>query len=446
LEINLLNLPQYRVRSVDEKAHDYHVYAESANTRVVCPYCRSDRLTGWGTRDVLFKDLPMHGKRVGIYVRARRLRCEDCERTFQERLPALSEARKMSQRLLDWIGAQSLRRSFTSIAEEVGVDEGTVRNVFRDYVNELEATFEVETPRWLGIDEIHIMRPRCVVANVESRTIVNILPDRNKRTVAAYLNALPGHEGVRYVAMDMWNPYREAARAVIPQAKVIVDKFHVLRMANVALEAVRKQMRASLPPKQRRGLMHDRFILLKRTTELMPQEKLILASWSALHPMLGEAYRLKEAFFAIYDAHSKPAAATRYETWSASLPPALKPAFAPILTAWNNWSEEILAYFDHPITNAYTESLNALIRVMNRIGRGYSFEALCAKILFTEGPHKREMRRPKFEKRILPSIKTGVHAYGVPTFDEESEVSLGIDIPTLTEMIEDGRFPAGTNQ
>lgn len=452
VSVNILNIPQYRVLSVDEKAHDYHVYAESANTRVLCPHCRSDRLTGWGTREVLFKDLPMHGKRVGIYIRARRLRCDDCERTFQEHLPALSEARKMTQRLLQWIGAQSLRRSFTSIAEEVGIDEGTVRNVFRDYVNELEATFEVETPRWLGIDEIHIVRPRCVVANVESRTIVNILPDRNKRTVVAYLNSLPGHEGVRYVAMDMWNPYREAARAVIPQAKVIVDKFHVLRMANVAMEQVRKKLRGSLPPKQRRGLMHDRFILLKRAAELMPQEKLILQSWSSLHPMLGEAYRLKEAFFAIYDAHNKVAAADRYQAWAAGIPPAIKAEFTPILTAWKNWDEEILAYFAHPITNAYTESLNALIRVMNRIGRGYSFEALRAKILFTEGPHKHASRRPKFERQvpggILPSIKTtdSIHRYGVPTWEEETESSLGIDIPTLTTMIEDGRFPAGTNQ
>ncbi len=45
---------------------------------------------------------------------------------------------------------------------------------------------------------------------------------------------------------------------------------------------------------------------------------------------------------------------------------------------------EILNYFQHPVTNAYTESLNNLIRVMNRLGRGYSFEALRAKILFTE--------------------------------------------------------------
>ena len=55
------------------------------------------------------------------------------------------------------------------------------------------------------------------------------------------------------------------------------------------------------------------------------------------------------------------------------------------------------------MTNAYTESLNSLIRVMNRL-RGYSFEALRAKILFTEGAHKHKLSRPKFERRHEPEL------------------------------------------
>lgn len=59
----------------------------------------------------------------------------------------------------------------------------------------------------------------------------------------------------------------------------------------------------------------------------------------------------------------------------------------------------ILNYFNHPLTNAYTESLHSLIRVMNRRVRGYSFEALRAKILFAEGAHKHKLSWPKFERK-----------------------------------------------
>ena|GEM_PF-28232 len=449
MNANVLNLPQYRVLKVDESERDYHVYTEIALERTPCPQCRSGKVRRWGAREILFKDLPMHGKRVGMYVRTRRLRCDDCGTTFQERLPALSEKRLMTERLASWVGKESLTRPFSSIADEVGVDEGTIRNIFRDYVNALETRFEVETPTWLGFDEIHILKPRCVVTNIESKTIVNILADRNEKTVADYLHVLPERERVKYVAMDMWAPYRDAVRTVLPQATIVVNKFHVVRMANVAMEQVRKALRASLPPKQRRGLARDRFIFLKRSHELTAQERFLLDNWSSLHPTLGQAYRLKEGFFGIYDAPNKEAAELRYRAWESTIPHVARSAYAPVLTAWNDWHAELLSYFDHPITNAYTESLNNLIRVMNRLGRGYSFEALRATILFAEGPLKRASARSKFERRnprqepFLAVRTISSLSYGDPTRDDETERNLGVDIPTLAAMIEDGRFSAG---
>jgi hypothetical protein len=59
-----------------------------------------------------------------------------------------------------------------------------------------------------------------------------------------------------------------------------------------------------------------------------------------------------------------------------------KKSFAPLLTATRNWREEILAFFDHPISNGYTEALNGVAKVINRSGRGYSFEVLRARLLY----------------------------------------------------------------
>ena len=57
---------------------------------------------------------------------------------------------------------------------------------------------------------------------------------------------------IQYVAMDMWTPYRDAVQTVIPDPRIVIDKFHVVRMANDALEKVRKSLREQLTPKQRR--------------------------------------------------------------------------------------------------------------------------------------------------------------------------------------------------
>jgi transposase len=463
---NILNLPDYKVVRVEETDHDYHIAAEVSNPPSVCPSCQSDALRGHGRNEQVIRDMPTHGKRVGIYVNTRRWRCLACGKTFMESLPAVNVKREMTDRLTKWIGQQSLKRTFASIAEEVGIDEKTVRNIFRDYINELEAEFRFETPKWMGIDEIHLIRPRCVISNIRNNTIVNMLPNRDKKTVVNYLYNLEGKSEVQYVAMDMWTPYRDAVQAVIPDARIVIDKFHVVRMANDALEKVRKSFREQLTPKQRRGLMHDRFVLLKRERDLNDQERLLMDGWTKNYPELGLAYRLKEEFYGVYEGLGGPEdALRRYEAWNRSVTPEIRDAFHDLIRAWSNWQPWILGYFEHPVTNAYTESLNSLIRVMNRLGRGYSFEALRAKILFTEGAHKHKLSRPKFERKREPVSVRGYEmaddlvGYGLPALSrvkpppqppmlkptephekETVEKNYGADITTLIRLLEEGKL------
>jgi transposase len=439
---NILNLPCYEVQGMEEDEHDYHIYVEVVDLPTSCSHCQSTQFVGFGRREQMVKDLPIHAHRVGLYVDTRRFRCNSCRKTFYQSLPEVDEKRLMTTRLLQWMGKQAIRRTFASIAEEVGCTEYTVRSVFRDYVNTLEATTRFEVPQWMGIDEIHLIKPRCVISNVKDNTIVEILKDRNKPTVIKYLSQLKGLEQVQYVAMDMWRPYRDAVQTVIPHAQIVIDKFHVVRMANDALERVRKSLRGQLTAKQRRGLMHDRFILLKRERDLTDTEILLLDGWCKNYPELGLAYRQKEDFYAIYELSTTPEEAkARFANWCRALTPEIQGEFTDLIRAWLNWEPYIYNYFNHPVTNAYTESLNNLIRVMNRLGRGYSFEALRAKILFAEGAFKTEQIRPKFNRRqsgLGSRSRAFVQrdSFNLYFGRSESVKNYGVDISTLADMIE----------
>ncbi|MHB1606682.1 MAG: ISL3 family transposase [Leptospirales bacterium] len=437
---NILNLPAYTVTAIDQNDNDYHIDAVVKEPPRNCPHCRSDNLVGFGRREQMVRDLPTHGRRVGLYVDTRRFQCRSCTKTFYESLPDLDERRPMTSRLVKWVGKQAIKRTFASIAEEVGIDEKSVRSIFRDYINELEKTVRFETPQWMGIDEIHLIRPRGVIANIQNNTIVELLPNRNMETVVRYLHQLDGKDRIQYVAMDMWAPYRDACIAVIPQAQIVIDKFYAGRMANDAMERARKSLRKRLTPKERRGLMHDRFVLLKRERDLNDKERLLLSGWVRNYPELGEAHKLKEDFFSIYEAQSKDEAQVRYIRWKCGISAESAVAFSDLVRAWDNWAPWILGYFDNPVTNAYTESLNNLIRVMNRLGRGYSFEALRAKILFSEGAQKIVEPRPKFERRAIEREAIGYALYSPSTHVEEAGKNYGTDISTLTRMIEAGEL------
>lgn len=461
--IDLFNLPTYRLTRAEQDDHDVHLYAEVCTPASACIHCHEVSLEGFGRRERHIKDLPMQGKRVGLYVDTRRYRCKACRKTFYEPLPDLAVGRDMTARLAHWIGKQSLKRTFLTLAEETGIDEKTVRNIFADFVIELEKQYQFETPKIMGIDEIHLTKPRGVITNIGSGTLLDLLPNRNKETIIKYLAGLKNPETIEIVAMDMWRPYRDAVELVLPHAMVVVDKFHVIKMANEAMEKARKGLRESLTDKQRRGLMHDRYVLLKRKSELTDKDYLLMDGWTKNYPLLGSAYALKEAFYDVYEATDANDAYQRYGAWRRSIPPELVGHFSDLVRAFENWQPYILNYFECGVTNAYTESLNNLIRVFDRAGRGYSFDVLRAKIIFTEGAHKHKLARPKFDRKptvqrqksepITIKFYTGMDdnsaGYGIPEMKPEAlpkppmmeaPKNYGVDIEKMLKMLENGEL------
>jgi len=382
--VDILNLPGWYVAGVIEQYNAYIISAEYTTPPNFCGKCScAANFYQFGTRAMSVADLPIHGKQVTIEASRQRFRCRECGYTFTTDNHLIDDRRRVTKRLIEYIQRESFKRTFTSVAEEIGLDERTIRNVFRDHVRELENTIQFDTPRWLGIDELHLLRrPRCVIGNIHERTIVDMLSNRNKTTVIKRLLAFPDRERVELACMDMWNPYREAVQATLPNARIVADKFHVVRMANQAVETIRKYIRSTLSVKERRALMHDRHVLLKRERDLSDRQRLILDLWRANHPTLARAHELKEELFGIWDAADGREAAERsYETWKGKLGD-VAPAFADLTRAIDNWREEVFAYFDTPATNAYTEAINGLTKLANRQGRGYSFDVIRAKMLF----------------------------------------------------------------
>lgn len=444
--MDLLNLSNLKAVDMKEFDDDYRFLVEStAPPPSYCPKCGTiPNLYKHGKKEQLFFDLPMHAKRVGLIIKRQRYKCRECNETFFENLPDMDVSRSVTNRLINWIQEANLDKTFTSVAEEIGIDEKTVRNIFNDYVAELEAQTNFRTPKWLGIDEVHLLKNyRCVITDVENKSVIDVLRKRNKDMVISYLSKLQDIDKIELVAMDMWNPYKSAVNSVIPHAKIVIDKFHVVKLANEALEKIRKANRENVSAKERRQLMRDRYVLLKRRKDLNDfDDQIKLQVWTDMFPLLGQAYELKEQFFDIYEANSVNEAYELYQNWLSNVPTELMIYFEDLIKAVNNWEEEIFNYFNSPITNAYTESLNRLIKTMNHIGRGYSFEALRAKILFTQG-YRKAKKKKKFKEvevtfgKMLPDQLPNWAQTGYEWVYEEI---YGADFSTLIKAMEEGSF------
>ena len=352
-----------------------------------CPKCGTlDCIYRHGTKATTYVDIPMRGKPAKLRAKVQRYRCTSCKETFLQPLGGILEGRRMTERCATYIKAHSLRDTFTRIAENVGCDDKTVRTLGAEYMAELEASHRPEMPDWLGIDETQIDgKMRCVLTDIGERRILDMLPDRDKATLAGWLHRFKDRHWVKGVAIDMWRPYRDVSHQMFPGRPVVIDKFHVVRMANYCMERVRIRLQKQRKAGERRLWLQSKAMLNMRYAKLAEKGRFNLDMWLANEPELAAAYGLKEAFYNIYDL-PKAQAVAAFDAFPGTIPASLKADFKTLTTAMKNWRTEILAYFDHPITNAYTEALNGVAKTINRQGRGYTFEVLRARLLYGKGP------------------------------------------------------------
>jgi transposase len=438
-QLDLLNLGSLRAASLIDGGDHYIVEVDGQGMPACCPHCLSERPYRHGSQQQHYIDIPMRGKPVLLRVDRARFRCKVCGKTFFSHLPDIDAKRKASVRFIKYIEQESMKKTFALLSREAGIDEKTIKHIFKDYVERLGKTVRFETPEFLGIDELKIIGEyRCMITNVDELSIYDLLPNRRKADLTTYFKALPDKHKVKVVTMDMWRTYKDVVNAQLPGRDIVVDRWHVVRMGNDALETVRKKIRKDLNTRQRLKLKDDLFVLLEREGRLTTDEHNKMLEWFELHPELELAYRIKESFHEIYNCSDKEDAQAFAQVWLDSLPPEMEYAFGAARTALTNWWGEIFNFYDHRVTNAYTESTNRLAKDMNRMGRGYSLEVMRARLIYEKQARKPTMKVPvRKPKSSLPE-KVMLR---VSMADEKLKtIEYGPHIPTLCDLLENGYF------
>ena len=380
---DILDLPGWRVISSEQDQDTYTIEAEYETPLEACTKCGViGRLYRHGTKPVTYRDAPIRGCHVQILARVQRYRCRDCGGTSLQALGGIRHDRRMTERCIAYIEGQAIRDSWTRIAEHVGCDEKTVRNVAQAFIDRFKAEYRPQMPEWLGIDETKLAGSmRGIFTDVKNRQPVDIIPTRDPRAVAQWLHSNQAQDSVLGVSTDMHRPYHKVVHDLLPDVPVVVDKFHVVRMAGNGLDQARIRLGKAAGKKTNLGWKRSKILLNKARRNLSEKQHWNLEMWLDNEPELAQAYWLKEDFYAIYGM-PKDEAIKAFDDWIARCKASpVKGDFKEILSALKNWREPILAYFDYPITNGYTEALNGVAKVINRQGRGYSFEVIRARVL-----------------------------------------------------------------
>jgi transposase len=298
----------------------------------------------------------------------------------REKLPWVADNPFYTKRFAFFVGRRCRTATIQDIARELHLDWRTVKELDKQYMREQLRRVGTPGPKVVGIDEIAIRKGhtyRIVVSDLARRRAIWFGGhDRSEASMDLFYAWLGPKKSarIRLAVMDMWKPFRTSTLKAqhAPQARILFDKFHVLRHLNEALDQVRKSEYARLRGQDRQFIKGQKYTLLSRRETLSLDGRRALKKLLQANKRLQTAYLLKESFGQLWDYQKEGWARRFFEHWRAALKwQRLQPyeKFAEMID--RHW--EGIAVYCHPenkVALGFVEGFNNKIRVIQRRAYG----------------------------------------------------------------------------
>ncbi|MDE0067219.1 MAG: ISL3 family transposase [Acidimicrobiaceae bacterium] len=390
----LVGLGEVEVLGVDDETGEpLRVHVRSEARRPCCGGC-GVLLWSKGSRAAELVDLPAFGRPVRLVWHKRRWVCStsgcSAGSVTEQNVWIAPRRALLTTRAGRWATRQAGRgRAVGDVALELGCDWHTVNASVRRWGQALldADSARISEVNALGLDEtLFVRRGRwhtkawCAsIVDVGSGQLLDIVPGRGAKAPTKWLLSRPQRwlDGVDWAVLDLSGPYRAAFDAAVPAAGQVADPFHVVQLANRALDEVRR--RARNQTLGRRGHKHDplygaRKLLLaahERVSESGETKLLGLLQAGDPHSEVRNAWHAKETVRGLYNTPDPKAGPQTVNQLADELQdPYLPPEINRLgRTLWR-WRTQIGNWHHSQATNAATEAINNLIKRVKRVGLG----------------------------------------------------------------------------
>ena len=389
---DLLGIEGLEIDRVIYESRNIFLHCHTEASEQVCPSCGTESegsIRKYQVRQI--RDLDISGKEVWLHLQVRQLECS-CGRFFQESFNWVDSGKSYTHRQAKFIFECSAKQPFTEAGALMNIQAKQVERMYYSYAKKvLDISSRYAQVRKLGIDELSLRKGKgdycCVLSDLERGIEIDILPNRKKATLIAHFEQLGTDfcAQIQEVACDMWGPYTDVARECFPQARITIDRFHVVKALNEALDGIRRALRKEFPKQE--AFKSLKWSLFKRPDKCSDKDKETLKKAFELAPELEKSYLLRNRFHAIFDQPQTKTQATQcLEKWVQEVERLGEKKWDKFLKTLNNWKEYILNFVESRISNAVTEGLNNLIRYIKRISFAIpNFEHMRIRVLCNSG-------------------------------------------------------------
>ena len=362
-------------------------YTESISKSSWCPNCGLECFKVHDRREVSILDAPQLDKTKIIKIIKKRYRCCGCKKVHTETIPGVQKSARISERM-----QKHILFTCNNFANLKAVQRHTKvgsKTLYKRHYKQLELEWRKRKndpwPKTIGIDEHSFCRNKkyghkefaTIIVDHNNKRVKELIPGRISGQIQASLRHIPGRENVKNITMDLSVTYKSFAQDFFPNAKIVADKFHVLRLLNTALNKYRKQITG-----HKKG-MRIRKLLLMNSKNMDYFIKREFEKWLLDYPELREIYYAKEMLFKLYRCKGRKWAKKVFVKLTDTLAHSKLKELKSLRKTLISWQKEILNYFESRITNARTEGYNNVCKQLQKRAYGYkSFSNYRLRVLY----------------------------------------------------------------
>ncbi len=343
---------------------------------VVCPQCGHTTLKHYGhySRKAMF--INEDGAKRILVIKAKRYKCPHCSYLFREPIEGLLPKRQSSQAYRKAIAHEHIKNvNNKTISQEFRVSPSTVeRSIHERFQSKIKEALNYPAPLMIGIDEHTIHQGRrfaTTIADLGNHRIYDIIEGKSRQPVERTLKRYKDRDKVPMVCMDLSSSYRSIVRQYFPNAKIVADRFHVIRMIQHHFLEFCKQAQESI--RWKRHIIHP---LRKRACNLTSREKQTLHQLFDLNPSIHACHDFKEQLCDLLRLKTQTVRQCRnnirklknmMDMLTHQAPPEMKNIGVTI----RKWFAPIIRMWRYSKNNGITEGFHRKMKLIQRRAYGY---------------------------------------------------------------------------
>jgi len=353
------------------------IHIEHHSNKYSCRQCHSKNVSIIKDGERKIQGLKSGLKQVYFIVPMHRIKCHDCNSYNLERLDFISRPKVHYTRAMERTVIE-LRKEMTisALAKYFNLNWHTVKEIEKRHLEKKYKHIRLKEVEYIGIDEVYVGKSNflTIVRDMKSGSVLFVGEGKGGDALSGFVTKLKHSKcNIIAVAVDLAPSYSSWVKKNLPNADIVYDHFHLIKLMNEKINVIRRKTMNSLDEELKKELKGTRWILVRNIECLNKKEKGILDNLRDMFEDLGTASFLKEALRRIYAiAQYAEEAETGLNYWcKLAIESEIKQMETMAKTIQRNM-EGIKGYWTHfKLTSASMEGFNNKIGWLNRQAYGY---------------------------------------------------------------------------